>query len=49
MVSGRMVGITELMTDANFLGWIEKQENKLLVSLNTLDIYNLYVAQLKAA
>lgn len=42
MVNPRMVGITELMTDDNFLGWMEQQAEDLLSRLSTFEIYSLY-------
>lgn len=37
-----MVGITELMMDDNFLSWMEIQEEELLETLSTFEIYHLY-------
>jgi len=42
MVHPEMVGITELMTDDNFIGWMEKQCDNMLESLSTFEIYTLY-------
>lgn len=40
-----MVGITELMTDDNFLGWMEQQTEGLLEKLSTFEVYSLYCRQ----
>jgi len=45
MVHPGMVGITELMTDDNFLNWMEDQDEKFLENLNTHEIYKLYQKQ----
>lgn len=37
-----MVGITELMMDENFLGWMEDQADELLESKTTFEIFKLY-------
>lgn len=37
-----MVGITELMMDESFLCWMEQQQDDLLESLTTFEIFNLY-------
>ena len=42
MVHPGMVGITELMTDDNFLKWMEAQKDKFLENLSTHEIYKLY-------
>ncbi|MDN5278582.1 MAG: hypothetical protein PWR01_2547 [Clostridiales bacterium] len=42
MVHSGMVGITELMMDDSFLGWMENQEEDFLESLSTFEIYNLF-------
>lgn len=42
MVHPGMVGITELMMDENFLCWMERQQDDLLESLTTFEIFNLY-------
>lgn len=42
MVHHGMVGITELMMDDAFLGWMENQSEDLLEKLSTFEIYNLY-------
>ncbi len=42
MVHSGMIGITELMTDDRFLGWMEEQKDELLASLSTFEIYSLY-------
>lgn len=42
MVHPGMVGITELMMDESFLCWMEKQEDDLLESKSTFEIFTLY-------
>lgn len=42
MVHPRMVGITELMMDDDFLNWMENQTEELLESLSTFEVYSLY-------
>lgn len=42
MVHPGMVGITELMMDDNFLNWMDIQDEDLLESLSTFEIYSLY-------
>ncbi len=42
MVHPGMVGITELMMDESFLCWMEQQQDDLLESLTTFEIFNLY-------
>jgi hypothetical protein len=42
MVHSGMVGITELMTDDNFMVWMEEQAEEMLESLTTFEIYNMY-------
>ncbi len=45
MVHPGMVGITELMTDDDFVGWMEEQEDEMLETLSTYEVYSLYCAQ----
>jgi len=45
MVHAEMVGITELMTDDSFVGWMEDQTEEILAKLSTFEIYNLYCSQ----
>jgi len=40
-----MVGITELMTDDNFAGWMENQGDDLLAEMSTFEVYSLYCSQ----
>jgi hypothetical protein len=42
MVHPGMVGITELMTDDRFMGWMERQDDDLLETLSTFEIYRRY-------
>jgi hypothetical protein len=42
MVHPGMVGITELMTDDNFMMWMEEQENAELDRLSTYEVYSRY-------
>jgi hypothetical protein len=42
MVHPGMVGITELMMDDSFLSWMEVQEEELLETLSTFEIFKLY-------
>jgi hypothetical protein len=42
MVHSGMVGITELMMDDSFLSWMECQQQDMLESLSTFEIYSLY-------
>lgn len=42
MVYPQMVGIAELMTDDNFLSWMENQSSDLLFRMSTFEIYKLY-------
>ena len=42
MVHSGMVGITELMTDDNFMGWMEDQSEEMLERLSTYEVYTLY-------
>lgn len=44
MVHPGMVGITELMMDENFMCWMEVQQDDLLESMTTFEIFNLYQA-----
>ena len=43
MVSPKMVGIFELMTDEGFMEWIERQSEALLARLTTFEAYQLYL------
>ncbi|NLI78648.1 MAG: hypothetical protein GX442_19685 [Candidatus Riflebacteria bacterium] len=45
MVHPGMVGITELMTDDGFVGWMEEQEDDMLSNLSTYEVYSLYCQQ----
>ena len=49
MVHTEMVGITELMTDDNFLGWMENQADDLLDSHSTFEVYHLYCREAEEA
>lgn len=40
-----MVGITELMMDDRFAGWMEDQADDLLDSLSTYEVYSLFCNQ----
>lgn len=42
MVHTGMVGITELMMDDSFVGWMERQADDLLDSSTTFEIYRRY-------
>lgn len=42
MVHPGMVGITELMTDDQFAGWMDEQEDEFLAGLSTFEVYSLY-------
>ena len=42
MVHPGMVGITELMTDDLFMGWMEAQPDDLLDSLSTYEVYTRF-------
>ncbi|MFZ2957494.1 MAG: hypothetical protein WA705_11435 [Candidatus Ozemobacteraceae bacterium] len=46
MVHPAMVGITELMTDDRFMGWMEDQEDDMLEVLSTYEIYSRYCTTL---
>ena len=45
MVHPGMVGITELMMDDRFVGWMEDQPDDLLDSLSTYEVYHLFCEQ----
>jgi len=44
-----MVGITELMTDDVFLGWMESQDEDLLERLTTYEVYSRFQTEMAAA
>ncbi len=46
MVHPAMVGITELMTDDNFLVWMENQEEDLLERLSTYEVYTRFQSEM---
>jgi len=46
MVHPAMVGITELMTDDNFLVWMESQEEDLLERLSTYEVYTRFQSEM---
>lgn len=48
MVHPGMVGITELMTDDRFVGWMEEQSDDLLDTLSTFEIYNRFCSETEA-
>jgi len=49
MVHPAMVGITELMTDDVFLGWMESQDEDLLERLTTYEVYSRFQTEMAAA
>ncbi|HEY9069935.1 MAG TPA: hypothetical protein VIV61_06725 [Candidatus Ozemobacteraceae bacterium] len=48
MVHPAMVGITELMTDDAFLGWMENQDEDLLERLTTYEVYSRFQTEMAA-
>lgn len=46
MVHPAMVGITELMTDDNFLVWMENQEEDILERLSTYEVYTRFQSEM---
>lgn len=42
MVHSEMIGITELMTDDQFMGWMEAQDDERIENLSSFEVYSLY-------
>ncbi|MBF0502054.1 MAG: hypothetical protein HQM09_18080 [Candidatus Riflebacteria bacterium] len=47
MVHPGMVGITELMTDDRFMGWMEGQSDDVIESLSTYEIYSRFCSEVE--